>query len=91
MADGKNTIKPCARSTVGQYPFNSPFEVSEHDDCPAYLDVNKTVPDSVMPKFPPKGHLVNATGNVDEAAWGGSETRRSMQQQGQGTIKRSNS
>ena len=81
-------IKPCARSTVGQYEFNTPFEVDAHDDCPNYLDVNRTVPDSVMPKFPPKGHLVNATANVDETIWGASETRQSMQQQGRGTTKR---
>ena len=87
MAGSKTTVRNTAHSTLGQYEFNSPFEVDEHDDCPNYLDVLTTVPDSVMPKFPPQ-HLVDATANVDETIWGASETRQSMQQQGRGTTKR---
>jgi hypothetical protein len=92
MADkfDKNSVPNTAHSTVGQYPFSTPFEVEEALANPGNLDVNRTVPDSVMPKFPPKGHLVDATDNFDEAAWGMSETLRSQKQQGRGTIKRSN-
>lgn len=75
------------KSTVGQLPFASPFEVSEHDDCPEYIDSLTTVPDSVMAKMPPKGHLVDATDNVEDAAWGASETRRTQHQQGRKTSK----
>jgi hypothetical protein len=75
------------KSTTGQYPFNTPFGVDKDLDCPTYLDVEDTVPDSVMPKFPPQ-HLVNATENFDEAVWGSSETRRRQLQQGKGTTKR---
>jgi hypothetical protein len=75
------------KSTIGQYPFNTPFGVDEKLDCPDYLDVEDVVPDSVMPKFPPL-HLKNATENFDEAVWGSSETRRRQLQQGKGTTKR---
>jgi hypothetical protein len=80
-------VEDNARKIDGQYPFPSPFAVDEHDDCPSYLDANDVVPDSVFPKFPPQ-HLKNATENFDEAAWGYSETRRRMHQQGKGTTKR---
>ena len=76
-----------ARKTLGQYPIPGPFEVDPDLDCPEYLDVLTTVPDSVMPKMPPKGHLKDATENFDQAAWGLSETRRRISQQA-GTVKR---
>ena len=61
-----------ARKTRGQYPFPSPFEVTE-DDNPEHLPGPDT---SIPARFPPRGHVKNATEHFDEAAWSYSETRR---------------